>query len=187
MTTVEYFPQPRPFAQSLTPKRETSSLGLEDTPKAARGVQSHFRLKGFLPYELTLAANEIVRLMSTVFERQFDLSVTDWNIFVLLNEDGATTQSELIDVLGVSGPTITRHSRKLGKLGYIRRSPNIDDGRSHFIELTETGKDLFARMTPTALRLQDELLEGWDPSTVVLLRGQLDALRRRAAAMGERR
>ena len=55
---------------------------------------------------------------------------------------GSAEQSDIVKMLGVTGPTISRMLRSLRELGWIRRERSPRHPRAWIIRLTETGSAL---------------------------------------------
>jgi DNA-binding MarR family transcriptional regulator len=80
----------------------------------------------------------------------------------------------------VSAPTMTRTLRDLEKLGLVRREPDVSDGRSILITITEKGEHEVLRARSTRAELLAVLLAQLDKDEVAALRDSLTALERLA-------
>lgn len=69
--------------------------------------------------------------------------------------------TDLAERLGVDTPTVTRKIQQLERLGFVTRSEDPDDRRSHRITLTASGRRTLERLTAARRAWLDELLEGW--------------------------
>lgn len=69
-----------------------------------------------------------------------------YSMLVAIGEAGSATVSQIAQQLHVSGSFITAEVGKLVRRGYLVRSPNLNDGRSALLSLTDTGKGLIAQL-----------------------------------------
>jgi DNA-binding MarR family transcriptional regulator len=81
---------------------------------------------------------------------------------------------------------VSRAARDLAEAGHADAAPHPRDGRSHLLDLTPRGRDLYARIAPLALALEAELLEGWTETAIARLKADLVRLEDTARALGGR-
>ena len=77
--------------------------------------------------------------------------------FIYLNDGIA--QADLIRYFKVEAAAITRTLSRLEKKGLISRHP-MEKGRGKYIELTEAGRDLFAKAEPFVTAHRRQALQG---------------------------
>ena len=111
-----------------------------------------------------------------------EVALTPSQYFVLfLVETGeATSSAELARASGVLPQSMTELIALLEKRGAIVRTPDSVNNRILRIGLTPAGVKLFEKGTELAIRLERELLEGFDPHDVDELNRRLAALITRA-------
>jgi DNA-binding MarR family transcriptional regulator len=124
------------------------------------------RLDAYLPYRLSVASNEVSRLIARAYEDRFGLSVPQWRLICILAEDGPSTPQSVVARTATDKVIISRAAQALTARRLIQRTPNVADGRSHHLELTETGRGLHAEVTPLALTYEQEVIAGLSTSEV---------------------
>jgi len=87
------------------------------------------------------------------------LHSSEWMVlnFIYLNDGIA--QADLIRYFKVEAAAITRTLSRLEKKGLISRHP-MEKGRGKYIELTEDGRDLFAKAEPFVTAHRRQALQG---------------------------
>ncbi len=123
-------------------------------------MTSSLKLDEYLPYRLSVASNEVSRLIARAYEDRFGLSVPQWRVICVLAEDGASTPQAIVARTATDKVTVSRAAQALSTRRLVQRTPNSTDGRSHHLELTETGRKLHADVTPLALRYEKEVIAG---------------------------
>ena len=83
------------------------------------------------------------------------LHSSEWMVLNFIHLNDGIAQADLIRYFKVEAAAITRTLSRLEKKGLISRHP-MEKGRGKYIELTEAGRDLFAKAEPfvTAHRRQ---------------------------------
>jgi len=71
----------------------------------------------------------------------------------------------------------------LEERGLVARSPNAQDGRSHHLELTASGRQMFEEIMPMALDMQTRLFACLTARETELLKMTLGKLDRQAGVM----
>jgi MarR family transcriptional regulator, transcriptional regulator for hemolysin len=84
-------------------------------------------------------------------------SLSGWLILLALQERGWKLQSELAEVVGIQGPTLTHHLNGMESLGLITRVRLADDRRSHRVEITSAGRAHFLQMKKSAMAFDEKL------------------------------
>lgn len=74
------------------------------------------------------------------------LSLAQVRVLFELANHGETTATELAQELGLDGGYLSRMLRDFERLGLMSRRPSTVDGRQNLIELTTTGRVLFAEL-----------------------------------------
>jgi len=91
-----------------------------------------------------------------------ELTPSQYFILFLVKCGEATSSAELARAMGVLPQSMTELISPLEKRGAIDRRPDPANNRILRIEVTATGERLFAKGTDVAMRIERELLEGFD-------------------------
>jgi DNA-binding MarR family transcriptional regulator len=103
---------------------------------------------------LLLDVFRLYQLTGAVVERQLrDLGIPAY-LFGLLSEIrylAPVTPSVIAQKTGIATTTLRDNIQRLVDRGLVRRTPNPDDGRSYFVELTDKGEVLARAADPALL------------------------------------
>ena len=91
-----------------------------------------------LLFEVWLVAHSTRALLDGALRRG-GLGAEDFALYSVLAQ-GATTPTELAQMMALPPTTVSSLVRRLERLGHVRRVPNPDDARSYRIELTKVGR-----------------------------------------------
>ena len=137
------------------------------------------QLAQFLPYQLSIASNAVSALIAERYRERFGLKILEWRVMAVLGDHPETglTQRALTEAILTDKVAINRACKVLEARGLIERVPNVTDGRSHLMVLTERGRAIHAEVLPLALETERELLAGFSEAEQAQLREMLERLR----------
>ncbi len=133
------------------------------------------KLDQFLPYRLSVATNAVSARISQSYRKRFGLKVPEWRLIAILAEHEEMTPQDIGKAGELDKIMVSRAAAALIERGLIIQRRNPQDGRSHFLRLTEDGRSLYEDVVPAALKLERELLADFSPED----RDLLDQLLRR--------
>lgn len=140
-------------------------------PMAAR-----LQLDRFLPYRLSLASNLVSDRIARAYQVLFGLTIPEWRLVAVLAEEGSITPMTLGERTRMDKVTVSRAAAALLSRGLLIRTPHMKDGRSHFLDLSPAGRELYARVAPEALKLERQLLAGFSPEEIAAFTAMLRRL-----------
>ena len=114
-------------------------------------------LDNFLPYRLSIASNALSSRIAAEYENRFGLKIPEWRLMAVLGEGQPKTQRELVEATRMDKVTVNRAAKALADRHLIARQAHEADGRSHHIDLTETGRSLYDAIVPAALASEAQL------------------------------
>lgn len=114
-------------------------------------------LDNFLPYRLSIASNALSSRIAAEYENRFGLKIPEWRLMAVLGEGQPKTQRELVAATRMDKVTVNRAAKALADRQLIARLAHEADGRSHHLELTETGRSLYDAIVPAALASEAQL------------------------------
>ncbi|WP_033073366.1 MarR family winged helix-turn-helix transcriptional regulator [Sphingopyxis sp. MWB1] len=114
-------------------------------------------LDNFLPYRLSIASNALSGRIATEYQNRFGLKIPEWRLMAVLGEGKPMTQRELVEATRMDKVTVNRAAKVLADRRLIARQAHEADGRSHHLELTETGRSLYDMIVPAALASEERL------------------------------
>ena len=143
------------------------------------------RLLDFLPYLMAVTSAAVSRRIANQYEAASGLRIPEWRVMAVLGDGGAMTQRDLVGETLMDKVAVNRACKALEERDLIRRSPNALDGRSHHLELTDTGREMYDRVMDIALESECEIYSVLDDAERAQLKALLTRLRERVIAMGE--
>ena len=144
---------------------------------------SKLRLDDYLPYRLSVASNEVSRLIARAYEDRFGLTIPQWRVICVLAEDGPSTPQAIVARTATDKVVVSRAAQALTTRRLVRRIPSSEDRRSHHLELTETGTDLHSDVAPLAIAYEQKVIAGLDPAEIESLKRLLRTMEGAAARL----
>jgi DNA-binding MarR family transcriptional regulator len=134
-------------------------------------------LSEFLPYQLSITSNAVSGRIALEYRQRFGLSVPEWRIMAVLGDAGPLTQRDLTRLTLMDKVAVNRACKVLEERGLAYRRPNEQDGRSHHLDLTETGVRMRDDIMPLALEMERRLFSNFAPEEVAQFRHLLERVR----------
>ena len=132
-------------------------------------------LDDFIPYRLSVTSNLVSDSIARTYESLFGLTIPEWRLVAVIAETGGVTQQAIGAKTLMDKVTVSRAAIALVDRGLLARQANPEDRRSHLLELTDAGRDLYAAVAPKALDLEHRIFAAFDPAEVAQF---MDMLRR---------
>lgn len=139
-------------------------------------MANRLTLDRFLPYRLSVASNRVSDRIAGAYRALFGLSIPEWRLIAVTAETGAITPAALGERTAMDKVSVSRAAAALVHRRLLARAPNAIDRRSHLLDLTDAGRDLYARVAPEALKLERELLADFTPQEVAAFAAMLRRL-----------
>jgi MarR family transcriptional regulator for hemolysin len=89
-----------------------------------------------------------------------------WTALFALKAEGPLIQRELAEILGVEGPTLTRHLARMEAEGLIERRRTSADRRAAIVHLTDAGEAMHERLSGIVSASGDIVLKGFSPQEI---------------------
>lgn len=139
-----------------------------------------FNLAEFLPYQLSITSNAVSNRIARVYDSRFGLKVTEWRVMAVLGYAGASTQRELVQCTLLDKVAVNRACKVLEKRGLAVRAPNQRDGRSHHLQLTDPGMQMYIAIVPLVKQAEEEVLGPLGSKNQQIFRDLLHQIRAQA-------
>ena len=117
-------------------------------------------LAEFLPYQMSITSNAVSGRIALEYRQRFGLSVPEWRIMAVLGDSGARTQRQLTRLTLMDKVAVNRACKVLEERGLAARQPNAHDGRSHLLQLTDSGTAMRNQIMPLALEMERRVFGG---------------------------
>lgn len=147
-------------------------------------MTGHTPLFKFLPYLLSITSNAVSGRIAQEYRTRFALSVPEWRMMAVLGDSGPLTQRELTGLTLMDKVAVNRACKVLEGRGLISRQPNARDGRSHLLELTESGREMHGQIMPLAVGMEQHLFSVLTAEETAHLRALLERVRGTVGDMG---
>ena len=134
-------------------------------------------LSQFLPYQLSITSNAVSGRIAQEYRQHFGLSVPEWRVMAVLGDSGPLTQRELTQRTLMDKVAVNRACKVLEERGLAARTPNVQDGRSHHLGLTETGTAMHGQIMPLALEMERRVFTGFTADEMAQFRALLERVR----------
>ncbi|USU11194.1 MarR family winged helix-turn-helix transcriptional regulator [Sphingomonadaceae bacterium OTU29THOMA1] len=141
-------------------------------------------LDDFIPYRLSITSNLVSDSIARTYESLFGLTIPEWRLIAVIAETGGITQQAIGARTLMDKVTVSRAAIALVDRGLLVRQANPEDRRSHLLELTDAGRDLYAAVSPKALDLEDRIFAAFDPAEVAQFMDMLRRVEAVTAAIG---
>lgn len=136
-----------------------------------------------MPYRMAITSNAVSGLISGEYRSEFGLKIPEWRIMAVLGDAGSLTQRDLVRATVMDKVAVNRACKILEDRGFVQRSPNEADGRSHHLELTVAGRELHGKIWPQAVEIYEKIFSAITPREQEKLRAILDKLLKAARAI----
>lgn len=141
-----------------------------------------------MDHERADALNQAIRLLSlrhrgraTTLLAGLGLHPGQDALLLELDRNGPMIQAQIAEAIGCEPPSVTLMARKLLAGGHLVRRPSPSDRRASIIDLTDSGRELVARLKAVWQELAEETTAGLSPDDIdratALLRSMADTLR----------
>ncbi len=147
----------------------------------ARTTTPDFELQNFLPYLLNQAAEASSLGFQNVYKERYGMLRTEWRVLFHLGLYGRLTATEIGTRARMHKTKISRAVAKLEERRMLRRTPDAEDRRVEWLDLTMQGKSAYRDLFKVAQSYEADLLNGMTEDELRCLRTVL----RRLASMDE--
>jgi DNA-binding MarR family transcriptional regulator len=139
-------------------------------------ISDQFDLENFLPYLLNQAAEEASLSFQQVYKARYGMLRAEWRVLAHLGRYGRLTAKEICVRSKMHKTKISRAVAKLESRRFLARERAGEDRRLEYLELTRLGEKAYRDLQAVAYRYDAELVAGFKPDEVALLREMLRRL-----------
>lgn len=116
-----------------------------------------FDLDNFVPFQLSSVANQVSRALGAQYERQYNISRTQWRIMAVLSQNSQTAKS-IAQKTVMDKSVISRAVKDLIAKKYVRRIASQNDGRETLLSLTPNGKRIAGEIAQIVTQAERDFL-----------------------------
>lgn len=146
-----------------------------------------FDLRRFLPYQLNQVAELVSKAFQDSYQRDFNLTRTQWRILAHLASADGMTAKEIAARVHEDKVSISRGVVGLEVKALLRKALDPDDRRFEFLHLTESGREVFAEVVNRARAFEAELTRHIGEGVVDALQASLTEMQTRWEAFASSR
>jgi DNA-binding MarR family transcriptional regulator len=143
-------------------------------------------LERFLPYRLTVVANQVAAPLAREYSERFDLAVTEWRAMAILGRFPGISLSEIVERTAMDKVAVTRAISRLESAGRLDRRTDPEDRRRQILHLSEEGRAVYQQIVPYALAVEHGLFDQFTASERELLHDFLDRIEETARKLDPR-
>ncbi len=140
-------------------------------------MQPTTQLAEFLPYQLSITSNAVSGRIAQEYRERFGLSIPEWRVMAILGDSGELTQRELTRRTLMDKVAVNRACKVLEERELVLRTPNVQDGRSHHLDLTESGHAMYGEVMPLAKEMERRLFCNFSDDEIAQFRSLLSRVR----------
>ena len=133
-------------------------------------------LETFLPYRLSVLSNTLSQAIAKVYEKRFDLSVTEWRAMAVLGYRADISARQVAERTAMDKVAVSRAVARMLKRGLIERGTARHDKRQSVLRLSDQGWRIYDQVAPLALEHEQRLLAHLDAEERQWLARILDTL-----------
>ena len=99
------------------------------------------------PYQIIVLADRITRLTSQIVKVQ-GLNLSQWRVLAAIAEVAGRTSVDVVKITPMDKGIVSRATKALLQMGYVRREASQYDGRISHLHLTKSGVVLYQILQP---------------------------------------
>ncbi len=115
-------------------------------------------LERYVPALITFIANKLSRTATVLYQKRFEVNVTEWRILALLAIEPEISAARICHVIGYDKGPVSRTLAAMEERGLVAIKPDRADGRTYSISLTAKGAATHDGVIAVALERERRLL-----------------------------
>lgn len=137
------------------------------------GEDQDFKIELFLPYLLTMAAEETSYSFQEEYKERYGMLRTEWRVLFHLGHYGVMTAQEICARTKIHKTKVSRAVQKLTEKRFLARTTDEDDRRRELLQLTKAGLEAYRYLKKAAERHDAALVDLLNKKEEKLLRKAL--------------
>jgi len=139
-------------------------------------VSKELILEDFLPYRLAILSHAVSTSIARAYDQRFDLSIPEWRVIAIVGRFPGLSAVEVAKRTMMDKVAVSRAVTKLIKSGRIDREFADADKRRSILNLSEEGRKVHDDIAPLALKIEEDLLHGFNEDEVNALNAAIERL-----------
>jgi DNA-binding MarR family transcriptional regulator len=142
-----------------------------------------FDLQKFLPYRLSVVAEQVSHAFAERYASQFHLTIPEWRVIAHLGSAASLSLTEIGQRTEMDKVKVHRAVARLVASRQVKRKISNEDRRIVLLSLSATGRTVYEKIVPLALHLENELIAGFNQKEYEQLTSLLAKLEQRIAGI----
>lgn len=142
-----------------SPSKSRTPAARKDGP--GRGP---YDFRTLLTYRLLVLSNTLGKGAVRLYARRYDIPLAEWRLLAALALEAPSSINALAVALGTDKGWVSRTAASLMGKGLVAAREDPSDGRRMDIDLTPSGRALYARIVPAAIERQRRLVAVLSPT-----------------------
>lgn len=122
-------------------------------------MTGQLHLDRFVPYRLAVLTNIVSVSIANAYEQEFGLTIPEWRVLAVLARYPNSSAIEVGERAAMDKVAVSRAVQSLIAARRVVRSYDKGDRRRSMLRLSPTGKSVYTRVAPLALRYERRLLD----------------------------
>lgn len=119
-----------------------------------------FQLDEFLPHRLSIASENVSRLMARHYLDQVGLGMPEWRLLAAIGRHGVLSPTAAGDHTSMDKVKVSRAAAGLVARGLVKQSQDPNDGRGRLLRLTRKGATVYNGLPGMARQMERTILAG---------------------------
>jgi DNA-binding MarR family transcriptional regulator len=141
-------------------------------------------LDRFLPYRLSVLSNTVSTAIAGAYQERFGLTIPEWRVMAVLAMTPDLSAAEVAQRTAMDKVAVSRAVASLLRAKRIARQMARSDRRRSLLQLSASGRKVYAQVVPFALAYERELIAPLSERERATIDRALRILLGRAAEMG---
>ena len=139
-------------------------------------ISSDLILQRFFPYRLSVLANRVSGLIAREYSERFALRIPEWRAIAVLGGESGLTVTQIAARTAMDKVSVSRAIRTLVERDHVERIASQLDGRLSHLQLTTTGREIYSKVAPLALKYERAITGELSPQEFEWLNTMMDHL-----------
>lgn len=122
--------------------------------------KAEFRLEDFLPYRLSVASENVSRIMSRHYLDDLGLGIPEWRLLAAVGRHGVLSPTAAGEHTSMDKVKVSRAAASLAARGLLKQSQDPNDGRGRLLRLTRKGSTIYSGLPAAAKQVEQTVLGG---------------------------
>ena len=115
-------------------------------------------LDHFTPYRLSVVTNRVSSAIARHYSDRFGLTIPEWRVMAVLGQAPGLSAREVAERTAMDKVQVSRAVASLLAAKRLARTAHARDGRVAHLSLTLKGREIYSRVVPLALELEQQFL-----------------------------